>query len=154
MRFLLPHSYKNIGAIIAPLGFIIWFCMQRGIITKLLIESFGEENNATDIPLYHIINVIVAVISFFSFLAGLYFVTFSKEKIEDEMVQRTRLDSFQFAALTQMFFIIIGFILMALFNIFDDDDASLALFFLFLLLTFWLSFIGRFNYVLHIKMKQ
>ena len=107
MKYLLPHRFKKIGAIVAPIGFALWICMQFGFVTKVLIFLFGESPATQSNSPYHIVNVCVAILSFFSFLAGIYFVTFSKEKVEDEMVQRTRLDSFQFAALAQIIFIII-----------------------------------------------
>jgi len=81
--------------------------------------------------------------------AGIYFVTFSKEKIEDEMVQRTRLDSFQFAAIIQILFIIVGFFLMMILE--EPGQGGLMLFFISMIFLFWLSFICRFNYILHIK---
>jgi len=147
MTFLLPHRFKKIGAIIAPVGFALWVLMQLGFVTQVLHFFFGEsESNQV---VYHIVKVCAAVISFFSFLAGIYFVTFSKEKIEDEMVQRTRLDSFQFAALTQIIFIIIGFFSMLVVE--EPSQGGLMLFFISIIFLFWISFICRFNYVLHIK---
>lgn len=150
MKFLLPHRFKKIGAIIAPVGFTLWVCMQRGLVTSALSFFFGERGTAQGSP-FHIVNVIVATISFFSFLAGIYFVTFSKEEVEDELVQRTRLDSFQFAALVQLVFIIIGFLTMIIFK--EPNEGGLMLFFISVIFLFWLSFIGRFNYVLHVEIK-
>src|SRR5688572_5523848 len=149
MKFLLPHRFKKIGVIMAPLGFTLWLAMQLGYITKLLTYIFGETETSAS---YHIANVIIAIISFFSFLGGLYFVSFSKEKIEDEMVQKTRLDSFQFAALVQIIFSIAGFIFILFAG--DPDEGGLMLFFISMIILFWISFLGRFNYVLHIKFRQ
>lgn len=151
MNFLLPNRFKKTGAIIAPIGLLLWLCMQKGIITRVLSFVFGESSEAQTSPPFHIANVIIAIISFFSFLGGIYFITFSKEKIEDEMVQRTRLDSFQFAALVQIIIIIIGFLVMLLFK--EPREDGLMLFFLSVISLFWLCFIGRFNYILHIKIK-
>lgn len=149
MKYLLPHQFKKIGAVIAPFGFAIWICMQFGFITKLLIFLFGESSATLSNSPYHVVNVCVAILSFFSFLAGIYFVTFSKEKVEDEMVQRTRLDSFQFAALAQIIFIIICFLFMLIFK--EPGEGGLMLFFIATIFLFWLCFIGRFNYILHIQ---
>ena len=148
MKYLLPHRFKKIGAIIAPIGFALWICMQFGYVTKVLIFLYGESSE-TQNSSYHIVNVCVAILSFFSFLIGIYFVTFSKEKLEDEMVQRTRLDSFQFAALAQIIFIIISFLFMLLFK--EPGEGGLMLFFITAIFLFWLCFIGRFNFILHIK---
>lgn len=147
MNYLLPHRFKKIGAFLAPVGFTLWICMQLGIITHALNLFFGESEN--NHAIFHLVNVCIAILSFFSFLAGMYFITFSKEKIEDEMVQRTRLDSFQFAALLQIIFIIIGFVSMLIFE--EPSEGGLMLFFISLLFLFWVSFIFRFNYILHIK---
>lgn len=151
MEYLLPHGFKKVGAIIAPLGFALWICMQWGFVTKVLVFVFGEDSQGLYSQAFHLTNVIIAIIAFLSFLAGVYFVSFSKEKIEDEMVQRTRLDSFQFAALVQIVFIIIGFLSMLLFK--EPGDGGLMLFFITIIFLFWVCFIGRFNYILHFKIK-
>lgn len=151
MKLLLPHRYKKIGAVIAPMGLGFWLAMQLGYITKALTHFFGEQENLSTVSAYHSIKVVVAIISFFSFLGGIYFVTFSREKVEDEMVQRTRLDSFQFAALIQIIVTIAGFVFMLLAG--EPGEGGLMLFFIGLIFLFWLSFIGRFNYMLHIRLK-
>ncbi|SMO35281.1 hypothetical protein [Solitalea koreensis] len=154
MENLLSHRFKKVGTIIAPLGFFLWVCMQKGIVTKVLTFVFGESAGGQNSP-YHYANVIIAIISFFSFLGGVYLLSFSKEKQEDEMVQRTRLESFQFAAQIQIIFIIVGFIFFILFGESQKGhEAILMLFFIVMVFLFWLTFIGRFNYVLHVKLKQ
>lgn len=149
MKLLLPHRYKKIGAVMAPLGFIIWLLMQWGYLTRLLISVFGQSAAADAGTPYHGANVTAAVLGFFSFLAGLYLVAFSKEKVEDEMVKSTRLHSFQFAAFLQLIVTIAGFLFIALAG--DPSEGRMMLFFIGLLLSFWVSFIGRFNYMLHFK---
>ena len=151
MTFLLPHRYKKIGALLAPLGFCLWFLMQRRYIEKLLIAVFGQQSGNYQWSSYHIVNIIAAVLGFMSFLVGIYFVAFSKERIEDEMVQKTRVDSFQFAAFLQIIVMIIGFLLMVFLG--DPGESGMLLFFVSLVLLFWIVFIGRFNYILHLKYK-
>lgn len=151
MNYLLPHRCKKMGAIMAPIGLLLWLCMQTGVVTRVLVFVFGNAAEGQYSNPYHFANVTIAILSFFSFLSGIYFVTFSREKIEDEMVQRTRLDSFQFAALIQIIAIILGFLAMLIFR--DPGESGLLLFFIGILFIFWLSFIGRFNYILHIKIK-
>lgn len=131
----------------APLGFVIWLSMQLGFIKSLLLLILRDGS-----PLIHALNVIIAIFSFFSFLAGIYFLVFSKEKVEDEMIRRTRLDSFQFAALVQIISIIIGFLSMLIFK--APSEGGLMLFFIIFLFIFWICFIGRFNYIVHIRIKQ
>ena len=147
MTYLLPHRFKKIGTVIAPIGFALWIFMQLGMVTRAL-NFFIEETSSNHFA-FHIVNVCVAILSFFSFLVGIYFVTFSKEKIEDEMVQRTRLDSFQFAALTQIIFIIVGFFSIMILE--EPSQGGLMLFFISMIFLFWISFICRFNYILNIK---
>jgi uncharacterized membrane protein len=149
MKFLLPHRFKRIGAIMAPIGLLGWLVMQMGWIKKMLVFLFDL---STDQLLTRNLNILVAAISFFSFLAGIYMVSFSREKIEDEMVQRTRLESFQFAAVMQLLSVVLGFVIMAIYK--EPREGGMMLFFISLVGLFWLSFIGRFNYILHLKLRQ
>lgn len=144
MKMLLPHVFKRFGLVMMPLGFILWLSMQLGYIKTLLSLAFKEGSVAI-----HHINILIAILSFFSFLTGIYFLVFSKEKVEDEMIQKIRLDSFQFAALMQLASIILGFLFMLIFE--EPYDAGLMLFFIALLFIFWLSFIARFNYLIHFR---
>jgi ABC-type spermidine/putrescine transport system permease subunit I len=139
MQLLLPHSYKTKGMYLVPLGLVGWLAMQLGVFTKLLS---GYLNTST----IHVINVAIAILGFFGFLLGLYFLAFSKEKMEDEMVQKIRLESLQFAALLQMITLILGFLLMLVLG--EPKENGFLLFFVCLFLFFWLSFIIRFNYLL------
>lgn len=150
MKFLLPHRYKRVGALIAPVGICLWLVVQFGYLKNLLISVFGESSGSYAWSASHIVNIVAAVLGFFSFLVGLYFISFSKEKVEDEMVQKTRLDSFQFAAFLQIVLIVVGFLIMFFA---DPGESGMMLFFVGLVLLFWLSFIGRFNYILHVKYK-
>jgi ABC-type spermidine/putrescine transport system permease subunit I len=152
MRFLLPHQFKKIGAFVAPLGFLLWVAAQRGMVTEVLSRLFSENTVLLSSTQYHHVNVAVIITSFFSFLGGIYLVTFSKEKVEDELAQRTRLDSFQFAALVQILVILAGFLLMLFTK--EPDREGMMLFFVSVVVLFWLSFIGRFNYVLHFAIKE
>jgi hypothetical protein len=68
------------------------------------------------------------------------------------MVQKTRLDRFQFAAFLQIIVTIAG----SLFMLFTGDPGKSGMMLLFIVLVFlfWLLFIGYFNYILHVKYKQ
>ena len=147
MKILLPHKFKKYGLVMAPLGFITWIAMQWGY-SEAFLQLFIGEN----IQAIASINMLIAILSFFTFLTAMYMLVFSKEKLEDEMIQQTRLDSFQFAALVQIGFIIIGFIAMLIIK--GPGEGGLMLFFIVLLFVFWMSFILRFNYMLHIRIKQ
>ncbi|CAM1371521.1 hypothetical protein [Tenacibaculum xiamenense] len=137
---LLPHRFKKIGLCISPIGFLLWIFMQRG-----QLEAFANYIGLTNPKA---LNTPIAIIGFFSFLFGIYASTFSKERIEDEMIQSIRLESFQFAALTQIIFIILGFIGIGIKN---PSEVGLMLFFIVIIFIFWLTYLVRFNYVLHFK---
>ncbi len=139
MLKLLPHRFKKIGAITTPISFLIWLFMQSGLVTRL--GQFLQVE-----PFY--LNAVIGVISFFSFLFGVYALTFSKERVEDEMIRNVRLESFQFGALVQLIFMIVGF--MAMVVIGEPKDGGLMLFFIIALFIFWLAYIIRFNYIIHV----
>lgn len=152
MKSFIPHRYKRPGAIMIPLGFTLWMLMQLGYIKKILVYFFGEPELNYVSTVYNIVNAVAAVIGFFSFLAGIFFITFSKERVEDEMVQRTRLDSFQFAAYIQLIAVIIGFLFILIMG--EKGESRLMFFLAFFIILFWISFIARFNYILHVKYRQ
>jgi hypothetical protein len=147
MKLLLPHRFKKLGFILAPLGLLLWILMQKGFITSLLKSLTGTEATINGLPAYfQVINSVVAILSFFGFLAGLYFIAFSKEPREDEMIQKTRMESFQFAALVQFLLFSAGFLFMLLAG--EPGEGGMMLFFVGVTLSFWLCYIARFNYVL------
>lgn len=142
MRILLPHQFKIIGAVIAPLGLATWLATQL-----LYLDIFLGPWPAS-LP----IRRLVLVFGTFAFLFGMYFTAFSKEKLEDEMVQRTRLDSFMFAALLQIVVVICFFVLAVVFG--EPPKSVMELFAMGLFLLFWLTYIVRFNYTLHFQYRE
>lgn len=96
-----------------------------------------------------LLNVGSAILGFFAFLFGTYALAFSKERIEDEMIKNVRLKSFQFAAFLQILFLIIGFFWIGFMKN-PPRDADLMLFFILAIFMFWIIYIIRFNYVIHI----
>jgi hypothetical protein len=131
--FLLPNRFKKIGYLLFPIGLIIWISIQQGL--------FKTELN-------HTIKVITLTLSFFSFLFGLYFISFSKEPIEDEYINSVRLKSFQISSITQMVFFLISFIIMFLFNFVPNGDGGLSVFLLSSIILFWIMYNMIFNYTL------
>lgn len=147
MKFLLPHKFKRAGLMLAPAGILFWLLMQTGKITSLLILVTGIDTSHGVPGYFNAINSGVAIAGFFGFLAGLYFIAFSREPVEDEMIQTTRLESFQFAALVQFVVIIAGFLCMLFFQ--EPKETGMMLFFIGIVLSFWICFISRFNYIMH-----
>ncbi len=133
LSYLLPNRFKKIGLFLLPIGLIIWISIQQGL--------FKSELNHTN-------KVLTLTLSFFSFLFGLYFISFSKEPIEDEYINSLRLKSFQISSITQMIFFLISFIIMFLFKLEPNGDGGLSIYFLCSILLFWIMYIVIFNYTL------
>jgi len=131
-NFLLPSNFKKIGIIITPLGFLVWCCTQ--------LDWFGASNIQP-----HILKVTILIVSFFSFLIGIFFTTFAKEKIEDEFIKSLRLHSFQISALVQLIFFLASFTIMLITNKDLGGDGTLALFLLLGIMLFWFTYIIHFN---------
>ena len=134
--FLLPNRFKKVGIFFFPIGIIVWVLTQRGL--------FSTDLN-------HQMKVLILTLSFFSFLFGLYFITFSKEPIEDEYINSVRLKSFQISSITQMAFFLIYFLLIFILNIEPHGDAGLSIFLLSSIILYWLMYMIIFNYILFIN---
>jgi uncharacterized membrane protein len=133
---LLPNRFKKIGLFLFPIGLIIWIATQLDLFNSIL---------------NHKMKVVTLTLSFFSFLFGLYFATFSKEPIEDEYINSVRLKSFQISSISQMVFFLISFSLMFILNIEPNGDGGLSIFLLFSIILYWLMYLVIFNYTLTIN---
>jgi amino acid permease len=137
---LLPNRFKKIGLVLLSLGLLVWILTQK----ELIFTELDKTNK-----------VITLTMSFFCFLFGLYFFTFSKEPIEDEYINQIRLKSFQISSLIQMVFFIFSFILMFLFKNEPNGDEGLSTFLLSSIILYWLVYIVSFNYnLISIKRKR
>jgi hypothetical protein len=128
--FLLPNRFKNIGWILFTIGLFIWISTQIGLLNANLERP---------------IKVLVLTCSFFSFLFGLYFITFSKEPIEDEYIANIRLKSFQLSAIIQMLYFVIAFSSMFILHLEPNGDNGLSTFFLLSVIIYWLTYLLTFN---------
>ncbi|MCF8716461.1 hypothetical protein JM658_16665 [Joostella atrarenae] len=137
----MPHRFKKIGLIITPMGLFLWIAMQIGWVTEIC-QFIGLSKPK-------LLNMFCAILGFFSFFFGSYILAFSKERIEDEMIKNIRLESFQFAALLQMIFLIVGLIWIGFMGK-PPKDAGMMLFFIITIFIFWIIYITRFNYIVHI----
>lgn len=131
-RFLLPYRFKKAGASMAPLGFLIWAFIQR---SNILSEE-------------PVIKTWTLIISFCSFIIGMFFLVLSREKTEDEYTQKVRLESYQFAAILQ-FTILFALTVLAIisenrFGVFVFEQTPLLLIFL-----YWAIYFIRFNFILY-----
>lgn len=142
---LLPYYFKKIGAILIPFGLIIWCLTQLGYFNGIL-------NNQIDNS--HMAYSALLIISFFSFLLGIYFLVFVKEKQEDEFIANIRLLSFQRASFLQFGYFFFAFLYMLIFNKEPRGDGGLEIFLILSILTFWVFYVLHFNIALYlIKMK-
>lgn len=131
-RFLLPYRFKKAGAIMAPLGFVIWALLQRS-------NTLNDE---------HTIKTGLLILSFCSFMIGMFFLVLSREKTEDEYTQKVRLESYQFAAILQFAILFSLTVLVILsenrFGVFVFEQIPVLL-----ILLFWAIYFIRFNYILY-----
>jgi hypothetical protein len=141
---LLPNYFKKIGTLLIPFGLIIWCLTQLGYFNNFLKNQTGNTN------LYSA----VLIISFFSFLIGLYFLVFVKEKQEDEFIANIRLLSFQRASFLQFVYFFLAFLFMLLFKKEPSGDARLEMFLILSILSFWLFYILHFNISLFLIKKK
>jgi magnesium-transporting ATPase (P-type) len=136
-KLLLPHRYKKAGAWMALLGFIAWVAIQQGAMDSILPAGGSW------------LLITLLVLSFFSFLFGLYFLVFARERNEDEYINNLRLKSFQTAAFSQLVFLILAFVYMFVSGSEPTGDAGLELFLLLTLFLFWICYIVHFNYTMY-----
>ena len=152
MKYLHAHKFKQIGWVIAPAGIIAWTLMQRGYIEKWITSIVRLTEFELKASTYQITNTFVGITGFFACLIGLYLISFAKEKKEDEMINQTRLECVQFAALVQILLLISSFVV--IFIIGEPDKEGFMLFFIGILLLFWVTYIARFNYIIYMKYQQ
>lgn len=138
MKMLLPNTFKKVGLVVAPIAFMMWLGIQLGYLDFLLGPW------PANMPVRRVLLVTGA----FSFLFGMYSIAFSKEKFEDEMIQRIRLESFLFAAYVQLALVFTFFFWTLLIG--DIKQGGFELFLIFTILLFWVSYIIRFNYTVHL----
>jgi hypothetical protein len=131
--YLLPNKFKTVGILLFPLGLFAWITTQLGWYNSELSSEM---------------KVALLSASFFSALFGLYFTVFSKELVEDEYINNTRLRSFQISSLIQMVYFLISFILMFLFKSEPNSDGRLSMFLLLSIALFWVSYLIVFNVTL------
>lgn len=140
-KMLLPHKYKKAGVWMTPSGLATWVITQSGFLDTILPYGGSWQRTA------------ILVISFFSFLIGLYLLVFSKECNEDEYINNLRLKSFQTAAFGQLAFFIVAFIYMAISGNEPANDGQLELFLILSIFFFWVWYISHFNLTM-LRMKN
>jgi len=101
-RFLFPHYFRRIGycCFIAAILFVIFFHILHP-------DGFMHGLHHNPVSGLKTLHDIVALLT----LAGLIFIAFSKEKIEDEHISLIRLESLQWAVYLNYFMLALSVIL-------------------------------------------
>ncbi len=149
---LISHRWKTLGwALTVPAFFAGIYFMKLDnpddyfeVITPAWLEKFLwiDEGVLGSSIKPHTLSLLDELICI-SLLLGLLLLSFSKEKIEDEWIQRVRLESLQWA-------ILINTLLLIAFTIFTHGFPFLNVM-IFNMFTPLLVFVGRFYYILRIK---
>lgn len=140
-KILLPHRFQKLGWILfLPFAGLLFannyfdfnfFWLEFGVREGALFED-SKENFTNEIAM---IGVFIS----------LFLMAFSREKEEDEYIQKLRLDSLLVACYANTFILIIGTMLFYGFGFLEFMGYNMF--------TIQLIFIGRFRWVLH-KQKQ
>jgi hypothetical protein len=128
---LLPHRFKVIGLIILIPSFIYWLIWT--------IETYD-----LDVLSSNRYNSYVEELLFTSLAVGLLLITFAREKTEDEYIMTLRLQSLQWAVLTNA-----ALLLLANWVFYGDAFLSVMIY---NMLTVLIIFVIRFHYVLYRKL--
>jgi hypothetical protein len=146
---LIAHRWKRLGWILAIPAFIagIYYMANENpealivtlpewLVKFLWIESFMSADKPKTISL---LDEVICI----SLLVGLLLLAFSREKIEDEWIQRVRLESFQWAILANS-------LLLLAFIVFAHGTPFLTVM-VYNMFTPLLIFVARYYYVLYLK---
>lgn len=149
---LIAHRWKTLGwtlSIPAFIGGIFFMALDApddylkvtipNTLAKFLWIDNGPFSNGTGPVTLSLLDELISL----TLLLGLLLLSFSKEKVEDEWIQRVRLESFQWA-------ILINTLLLMGFTVFTHGSPFLSVM-VYNMFTPLLIFVGRFYYILRIK---
>ena len=147
-EFYFPHRFKKIGVVLFGSGLILWVLLLTGVLEESFFKTwvfslagrqvFGEPKYV----FFQVVeNEIFDEISGVLALLGLMFIGFSKEKQEDEFVQKVRLNSLKWAV-----FVNYGLLLFALIFIYGMLFLDVMLYNMFTIL---IIYILRFHYLMY-----
>jgi len=150
-RFLFPNRYKKIGWILLIPGIILGifpiFFNYVIPFLNLKVIAFYNDNILTGGEFFKILqNNIHDELAGILFLAGAILVAFSKEKKENELISKIRLESLLWAT-----YVNYGILLISLILFFGKAFLYVMILNMFTLLIFFLI---RFKYVLYSKSKK
>ncbi|MBL7826050.1 MAG: hypothetical protein JNJ57_05425 [Saprospiraceae bacterium] len=150
-QLLIAHRWKTIGWLLtipALIAGIYYMAIDGGEYLKITLPPWMEKFMWIDNGFFSRstgaieIAILDELICLFLF-AGLLLLAFSREKVEDEWIQRVRLESFQWALL-------VNTLLLMLFVIFAHGFPFLSVM-VYNMFTPLLIFVGRYYYILRLK---
>jgi hypothetical protein len=145
-KILLPHRYQKFGWILfIPFAMLLFATNYLSFELSWLTVQFDEDQGFFSElfdPSKENFTLELALIGVF---VSLFLIAFSKEKEEDEFIQKLRLDSLLVACYTNTFLLILGTVLFYGFGYLEFMGYNMF--------TIQLIFIARFRWVLH-KQKQ
>lgn len=140
-KILLPHRFQKIGWILfLPFAVLLFATNYASFELDWLTMGYHETSGGlADLfdPEKENFTLEFALIGVF---VSLFFIAFSKEKVEDEFIQTLRLDSLLVACYTNTFILIIGTMVFYGFGYLEFMGYNMF--------TIQLIFIGRFRWVL------
>ena len=143
LNYLFPHRFKRIGLmILIPFIFIGLYVVDNDIepavfdfkVPALFVDEIFGEQQLSGMTETNILNEIIGVVLIISFLM----VAFSKEKEEDELIAKIRLDSLVWAT-----YVNYGVLLLSMLFVFGISFLWVMILNMFTILLF---FIIRFNW--------
>ena len=146
INFLFPNKYKKLGWLILipslALGFLtVLLDLEPAFldwrVPALFVDEFMGEKQFLGMTDNNMLNELIGALIIVSGIL----VAFSKEKIEDEYIAKTRLESLVWATLLNY-----GILLVAILAVYDFAFFWVMIFNMFTLLLF---FIVRFNYLIY-----
>ena len=146
LNYLFPHRYKKAAWIVFVPSVIFGFCVVAFDITPDFLQGnvwalfadpvFGSEEHKKFFSVTNN-NLLDEIMGVLIIVSGLV-VSFSKEKIEDELIQKIRLESLVWAT-----YLNYGILLLAIIFVYDMSFLWVMIFNLFTIILF---FIIRFNW--------
>lgn len=133
-KWLFPHRYRMIGWVLFVPSLLLRVASVHGLFSLnfLTMEGaiiFRGTNNLTD------------ELAGLGVIAGLLLIAFSKERVEDEMISRLRLEALQWSIYANYLILAV-----AILTIYDGAFLNVMIYNMFTVL---LVFIGRFRWLLH-----
>ena len=150
-KLLLPHRWKTLGWLLSVPAFLaglFYLASDNPDLIQVAVPAWMDRFLWMDGAIFngdgqqHILSLLDELIAL-PLLAGLLLLAFSAEKVEDEWIQRVRLESLQWAVL-------INTLLLMLFTVLVHGSAYFTVM-IYNMFTPLLIFVGRFYYVLYLK---